>query len=164
MAKEEVVERAVEKALAAGMTSLPRLRWELRVSGGRGARGSSTLRTVLRRRDAAPAAESALETRVIQVLRKSGLPPPERQVAIWDGGHFVMRADLVYSSAKLIVEVDGFAYHSARSRWESDRKKDLVVRHLGYSIVRVTSRMLDEDEKGFVAAVRQHLTPSFFSS
>ncbi|MFN2595394.1 MAG: endonuclease domain-containing protein [Actinomycetota bacterium] len=98
------------------------------------------------------------------MLRKHHLPPPERQVPVWDRNRFVMRADFAYQPAKLIIEVEGFAFHSGRVQWEADRRKDLALGRIGYSIVRVTSRMLDEDELGFINAVKSHLMPTFFPS
>ncbi len=74
-------------------------------------RGRGVLRVVLDRRPVgAPATESYLETRGIQVLRAAGIPPGMRQVEILHDGAFVARVDLLLGE-RVVVEFDGRAVH-----------------------------------------------------
>ncbi len=70
------------------------------------------LQAVLERRPfGAPATESYLETRGLQVLRNGGVEPGQRQVEIRDRrGRYLKRVDLLLDGW-LIVEFDGEAYH-----------------------------------------------------
>lgn len=38
---------------------------------------------------------------------------------------------------RLIIECDGFAFHSTRSAWLRDRRLDEVFRRLGYVVLRL---------------------------
>jgi len=42
--------------------------------------------------------------------------------------------------AKLIVEVDGHAFHGHRAAFEHDRRRDQVLAGAGYRVIRVTWR------------------------
>ena len=46
---------------------------------------------------------------------------------------------------KLIVEVDALATHSSPFHFERDRRKDAELTALGYTVLRVTRRQLDEE-------------------
>ena len=44
----------------------------------------------------------------------------------------------------MIVEVDGFAYHSTRQAFERDRAHDAALQAAGYRVVRCTWRQIHE--------------------
>ena len=60
------------------------------------------------------ATDSPLETRFLQLLRRSRLPAPRRQYEIHDEGTFIARVDFAYPEIRLAVEVDGYRFHSSR--------------------------------------------------
>ncbi|MFN0026425.1 MAG: hypothetical protein ACKV2O_04450 [Acidimicrobiales bacterium] len=108
---DELVELAVESALREALTTEADLLDLLaRVDGRR--RGAAVLQRVLERRPyGAPATESYLETRGVQVLRRAGVGPGCRQVEVRDRrGRYIKRVDLVLAD-RVIVEFDGNAFH-----------------------------------------------------
>jgi very-short-patch-repair endonuclease len=63
-----------------------------------------------------------------------------------------LTVDFCWVEAKLVVETDGFRYHSGRAAFEADRDRDLKLRALGYQVVRLSYRQVFE-ESARVAAV-----------
>jgi hypothetical protein len=85
---------------------------DLLATGGRYRKGAAVLQQVLERRPyGAPATGSYLETRGIQVLRRAGIGPAQRQVEVHDRrGRYIKRVDLILAG-RVIVEFDGDAFH-----------------------------------------------------
>jgi hypothetical protein len=50
--------------------------------------------------------------------------------------------DFVWPEKRLVVEVDGYRYHRAPSRFESDRERDVVLSLAGWQVLRFTWRQL----------------------
>ena len=96
------------------------------------------------------AADSALEVKVIRLLREEGYPRPLRQKVLDDRGRFVGRVDLAFPERRLILEVDGFRFHSGRTSWERDRERRNALTALGWIVLHVTARMLDEQRRDFL--------------
>lgn len=94
--------------------------------------------------------DSALEVRVIRLLRDEGYPRPLRQKVLDDRGRFVGRVDLAFPERRLILEVDGFRFHSGRTPWERDRERRNALTALGWVVLHVTARMLDEQRADFL--------------
>jgi len=44
----------------------------------------------------------------------------------------------VFIGDRLILELDGFAFHSSRESFESDRRRDLALQALGYRVIRLS--------------------------
>lgn len=151
----EGVELAVESALRRRLTSTKHLRSRLDVVGGRGRAGSRALRRVLEIRDEEAAAESALETQFLQALRTEGLPPPVRQLQIFDGGRFLIRIDFAYPDVRLAIELDGFLYHGRREKWEQDHARRSRLPALGWRLIVVTKRQLQDNTIQVVTNVAQ---------
>ena len=149
---EERLEVALEDALRRRLTTPEAISERL----GRLPRnfpGRGVLLGLLAGRGVEPPAESALEVRVIRLLRDEGFPPPVRQRVIDDAGNFVGRVDLVYPAQRLIIEVDSFRYHGGREPFEKDRQRMNALSALGWTVLHVTHLMLREPEK-FLGAFR----------
>ena len=67
--------------------------------------------------------------------------------------------DLLWRDAKLVVEIDGYAFHSSRRAFERDRRKDRELHALGYRVIRITWRELVEEAEAVVAALAAALSP-----
>ncbi|MFE7846591.1 endonuclease domain-containing protein [Microbacterium sp. NPDC057407] len=93
------------------------------------------------------------ETRVALVL--AGLPTPETNVEIWDGGRFVARVDMLYRDRKIVIEYDG-EYHFTHAQWQRDRSRRAALAELGYHIVVVASADL-ADPASLTARIRRLL-------
>jgi very-short-patch-repair endonuclease len=65
--------------------------------------------------------------------------------------------DVFWRSESLIVEVDGYEYHSNRQAFESDRARDAALVAGGYRVIRVTWRQLVDRPYEVVARIAQAL-------
>lgn len=108
--------------------------------------GSALLRRVLAEEAGPAITRSELERRFRGLLRDAGLPLPCTNVRV--AGHEV---DMLWPGQRLIVELDGFAFHGHRSAFERDRRRDAALAAAGYRVLRFTWRQVIE-ESLFVAA------------
>lgn len=156
VAKEAIVEQALDDALRRRLTSIPRLRWRLEELGRRGRPGVAILRTILAHRDPKTAIpESIFEARVIKLLQSLGLPPPVRQHEVRSGGRLIARIDLAYPEKMLAIECEGFRNHSSRVDWDRDLKRRNLLTRLGWRVVHLTWSDLQgnhQDLKALLAA------------
>jgi very-short-patch-repair endonuclease len=92
------------------------------------------------------------ERLMLALVRKARLPEPETNVHIgpWE-------ADLPWRDRHLVVEFDSYAFHSSRSSFERDRRKDRELQALGYTVLRFTWRELTEEREAVVAAISRAL-------
>jgi very-short-patch-repair endonuclease len=150
-----VVEMAVEDALRRGLVSLPRLRWTLDRLGRRGRPGTSPLREVLENRGKrAVTTDSALEVKLLRVLRSAGLPEPVAQFHVRDRGRVIARVDFAYPEYKLAIEVDGYEFHSRKADWQRDRTVQNALTLRGWRVLRVTNEDVDRHPNDVIDQVR----------
>jgi hypothetical protein len=134
-----------------------RLKWRLDELG-HGKKGAKALRRLLRERSPETVVpESVLERRVLTLIESAGLPPPLRQFVVRDGGRVVARLDFAYPAQRLAIEAEGYAFHSARAVWEKDLDRRNRLQSLGWRIIHVTWRQVEESPANFVATVRTFL-------
>jgi predicted transcriptional regulator of viral defense system len=110
---------------------------------------SAALKAVLRTYAPAPT-RSELEERFLQLCDDHGIPRPETNARV-EG----MEVDFVWRDRRLIVEVDGYAYHRAPSRFEADRERDVMLGLSGWRVLRFTWRHVTERAAWVAAAVTQ---------
>jgi very-short-patch-repair endonuclease len=55
------------------------------------------------------------------------------------------------AGSALVVEIDGFAYHSGRGAFERDLRRDAELAAAGWTVIRVTWRQLVEEPPAVVA-------------
>jgi very-short-patch-repair endonuclease len=89
---------------------------------------------------------SEAERRLLALIRRAGLPLPQTNVKV--RGHEV---DLYWPERRLVVEFDGWAYHSTRAAFERDRLKDAELQLAGERVIRVTNRQLTRRPEALVA-------------
>jgi very-short-patch-repair endonuclease len=89
---------------------------------------------------------SEAERLALQLIRRARLPEPATNARI--GG---WEADRLWRNQRLIAEVDGYAFHSSRSSFERDRRKDAELAAQGYRVIRVTWRQLSDEPEALVA-------------
>ena len=92
---------------------------------------------------------SELEARFLAILRRHRLPQPEVNVRVDD---FVV--DFLWRAQRLIFELDGWQSHRTRSVFESDRARDARLKVLGYDVVRVTWRQIEDDSATVIGTIR----------
>jgi very-short-patch-repair endonuclease len=76
---------------------------------------------------------SELEERFLRLCDDHGIRRPETNARI--EGHEV---DFVWREKRLIVEVDGYAYHRSPSAFETDRERDVTLAIAGWKVLRFT--------------------------
>jgi very-short-patch-repair endonuclease len=117
--------------------------------------GAPKLRRLLEALEGVGAADlrSVLEVRLLQLCGDHDLPRPATNVTV--AGHMV---DFLWSSARLIVETDGFAYHSSRAAFERDRERDQHLTLAGYTVVRFTYNQVTQTPEAVANRIRRLLT------
>ena len=115
------------------------------------AANSASLNAGLRTYDAAPT-DSELEEAFLQLCDDHGVRRPQTRVYI-EG----YRVDFVWRDQRLIVEVDGYRFHRAPSRFEADRERDVELSAKGWRVVRFTWRQVTERAAWVAAAVTREL-------
>jgi very-short-patch-repair endonuclease len=114
--------------------------------------GVGVLRSLLDR-DAKPAlTRSEAEERLLALIRSAELPEPELNVRI--GRHEV---DFLWRDRGLVVEVDGFRYHSSRDAFERDRLRDAELGPQGFTVMRITWRQIVGSPEAVVARIAMAL-------
>ena len=151
------LEEAVDCALRRRLTTVNRLQLRLRSESGR--HGIKKLRSILAERDdkGRPSA-SAFETRLNRLLLRSGLPAM-REYTIWDGGEFVARVDFCFPDSKLIIEADGYRWHSGRRAWQRDRERRNRLTELGWTVIQATWADLMQRPGQTIERIRNLLQP-----
>ena len=67
--------------------------------------------------------------------------------------------DAVWPVHRLVVEVDGYAYHGTWAAFERDRRKDAALVAAGYRVIRITWRQLVHEPHAVVALLARLLPP-----
>ena len=99
---------------------------------------------------------SDLEERFAIFCREHELLPTDTNVELL--GHEV---DALWIGERLVVELDGFAYHRHRAAFENDRAKDAAMQAAGYRVVRITDRRLEREPSAIAEELRRLLaTPN----
>jgi very-short-patch-repair endonuclease len=89
---------------------------------------------------------SEAERRMLDLIRKAGLPTPEVNVQLH--GYEV---DFLWREQRLVLEVDGYAFHSSRRSFELDRRRDQVMAAAGFRVTRATWRQTEDEAIGVAA-------------
>jgi hypothetical protein len=83
---------------------------------------------------------STLEVRFLQLCDDHELPAPQANVTL--AGFMV---DFHWPGTNLVVETDGFLYHSTPSAFEADRARDQTLTLAGYTVVRFTYHQITRE-------------------
>lgn len=150
-----VGEAAVEDAIRKGLVSPTRLRWELDRYGGRGKPGAAALQKVLEARgDGSRPLESLFELKLLKLIRASRLPIPHRQYEVRENGQLIARVDFAYPGALVAIEADGFAFHSGRATFQTDRSRQNALTTRGWVVLRFTWADIHERPDEVVTKIR----------
>lgn len=121
-------------AFRAAVDNLPKLRLEkVREAQARSPNrtGAPLVKRLIEADDAHT--KSEFERRYTSFTTRLSLPRPDhRNVRV--AGH---QADCVYDGARLVVELDGRAYHQRRGQMRRDRQRDFDYQMHGYRIIRL---------------------------
>ncbi len=125
-------ERELDEALVV-LRIVDRLELEDVVARGRGHRGTATLRRLLARRVNNTITQSEAERLFLELVRQANLPEPEAQVRLAG-----FRVDFLWRRERVVFEIDGYRFHTSRSSFDRDRRKDLALKQAGYDPNRVS--------------------------
>jgi very-short-patch-repair endonuclease len=115
--------------------------------------GSRNVRAALQaRRAGAHITESDLEVLFLSFADRHGLPAPETNTPVEE-----FSVDCVWRSARLVLELDSWEFHSTRLAFERDRRKVRVLQARGWHCIPVTYRHLTETGDEVAADVRRLL-------
>jgi very-short-patch-repair endonuclease len=121
-----------------------------------GHRGRARLAAVLERQTAGTTmTRSEAEERLLELIRSARLSQPVVNAKV--GGYEV---DFFWPHERFALEVDGYRYHSARSVFERDRRKDNDLRKLGVTTMRTTWWQLTDDSHALVADLAREVQPA----
>jgi very-short-patch-repair endonuclease len=143
-----LVERAVEDALRRRLVTRAALDAEASLRRP----GSARIQQLLALERAPALTRSEAERRLVELIRAAGLPAPDHNVRVMG-----LEVDMLWREQGLVVEVDGFAYHSGRAAFERDRVRDARLAADGLRVMRITWRQLSAQPHAVVARLAEAL-------
>jgi very-short-patch-repair endonuclease len=87
--------------------------------------------------------ESELESRVLELLEAEGLPQPVLQQRVSAGGK-TRRLDFRFPGTRVVLEADGYAYHSGVDAFERDRMRANALTLKGYRVLQWTWKAMQD--------------------
>ncbi len=152
---ESIVEMALDAAEKRELVTLASVRATLARLGRSGRNGVGTLRRLLDARtpDRKPP-ESEMETVLLQVIRRNGLPEPVTQYEIRRAGRFVARVDAAYPQWHIAIEYDSYKHHTGRRAIDHDNDRRNNVIAAGWLPVVATAADLRAGGLALCAAIR----------
>jgi very-short-patch-repair endonuclease len=149
-ASAEEAERAIAEAFALRLLTEPQLRGAIERVPNRA--GVAVVRSILKQEGGPSRTRSGAERALLRLIRGARLPPPRTNYPVAG-----FTADFCWPQERLIVEVDGYPYHSSRATMERDHRRDLVHREAGYEVLRFTARQLEEEPIYVVTVIARAL-------
>lgn len=132
------VQLAVERLVVQRLVTVGALRGALARHARKGHQGVEALRRALDDRALGRRpSDSTLEETFASMVRRYGLPAPTfHPTVVLDGTAYV--PDFTYHDARVVIEIDGFEFHSSRTSFESDRARDAHFAAHGWLPARFT--------------------------
>ena len=149
------VERAVDQAEVLRLFDLRAVEDALARAGRR--RGAGTLRAVLGHYRTPTLTSEAFEERFLRFCRAAALPEPEVNAWISLERGVAYQADFLWRNEALVVETDGYRFHSGRRAFERDRLRDQRLTLAGFTVIRLTWRQLAQEPDRVLATVKDLL-------
>lgn len=118
---------------------------------GRGRRGAAALRRLLDQENGPALTRSEAERRLLGLVRAAALPAPEVNAKV---GRFEL--DFLWRRERVVVEVDGYAYHSGKRAFERDRERDATLVASRYAVIRLTWSRIVSNPEAVIAKFRRH--------
>lgn len=149
------VSACLDEALRRKWMSLEDFELVLRDHDGR--RGVPLLRRLVTKlQGAGGPTESDLEGRVLELLDAEGFSRPVSQHPVYAGGK-LRRLDFKFANSNVVIEADGYAYHSSPEAFERDRARLNALRVRGFVVLQWTWKALMEHPDELVEQLRRLL-------
>jgi very-short-patch-repair endonuclease len=95
---------------------------------------------------------SDLERDFLRLCRRHRLPRPDVNVRI---GRYLV--DFLWRERRFVVETDSYLYHRGKVAFQDDRDRDLELKRLGYEVMRLSERQVNEEADRVAGVVRTAL-------
>jgi very-short-patch-repair endonuclease/predicted transcriptional regulator of viral defense system len=141
-------ERAFDEAMVRRLTSREAVRRAQRRAGRQA--GAATLRMMIA---LTGGSRSDAERRLRALARRGGLPQPHVNARV---GRF--EVDFLWRAERVIVEVDGYDFHSSKAAFERDHRRDAMLQGLGFRVLRFTWRQLTQEPEFVLVQLVQALS------
>lgn len=151
----KALRRMVRQALAEGRMSIARLGKVLARAPRH--RGAPALRALLA--DGHVPTRSELEDRALDLLRASDIELPEVNALLVLDGQRTM-PDLLWRESRVVVELDGAAWHGDRLTREHDAARQARLEAHGYRVLRITWQQVVTQPRQTLARIRAALGPA----
>lgn len=107
-------------------------------SAARRAKGPGRLRIQVVAQLVDPFSGSVLESLTRVLLWRAGLPSPVSQLSLRGPNGWVGRVDFAWPDHRVVLECDGFAYHSSTDEFHRDRRRWSGITAAGWRLAVVT--------------------------
>jgi very-short-patch-repair endonuclease len=147
---EELPERETERALDEGLaTNIVRI-GEIRdaIARNPGRHGAAVLTALLDQRTGSTISRSEAEEQMSKLIRAANLPRPEMNYPLLG-----FNADFAWVEHRVVLEVDGYPFHSTKTAFERDRRKDAALKGAGWDVVRISRNQVFHDSYAVIALV-----------
>ncbi len=101
----------------------------------------------------APWTQSELERQFLALIREHGLPEPQANVVVAG-----LTVDFYWPAQRLVVEVDGYAFHRTRAQFEADHRRDAALQVNDLRVIRPTQRRIADDGGALVRELERLLS------
>jgi very-short-patch-repair endonuclease len=101
--------------------------------------------------------DSVLEAEFARLLAVQGLPAATFHPRVQVGGRDVV-PDFGYLVERVLIEVDGWAFHGDRAAFEGDRRRDAALQAEGWAVLRFTWYQVRHEPRWVAAQIRAVLT------
>jgi predicted transcriptional regulator of viral defense system len=116
---------------------------------GYGRRALRSIRRMIEEARVPVIARTDLEERFALFCREHDIVPTATNVEVLGD-----EVDAFWPRERVIVELDGYAFHRHRAAFETDRRKDVARQVAGYRAIRVTDRRLEREPDEVAEEIR----------
>jgi very-short-patch-repair endonuclease len=155
VSRPDTVDAVVDRALAKRLLTVEGIEAELRRLGRHGRAGVAVLRAGLQRRGLIGAPHpSVLESRTLRLLNQHRIVPLACEVKMGPDGRY--RVDVLLAP-RVVMEVDGLAYHRDPEQVAEDKRRRTRLRLDGIIVLDYTWRDILYDSRRVIREIREAL-------
>jgi very-short-patch-repair endonuclease len=145
--------RVFEEADRLGLLRIGEVR---RVCGeARGHHGAGKLRRLVEQARRPTTTRSPLEDRFVHLCEEQRLPRPSLNCTLLG-----FEVDALWPRDRVVVELDGFAFHRHHAAFQRDRLRDARLQAAGYRVVRLTSLRIEGEAATVAEEIRALFSPA----
>ncbi len=150
------LEVALHSALRQRLSSSSSLRSRVAKAGTKGRSGAARLLSLVDALEHQRPLDSGMEVRLKALIADHQLPMPRWQFVI-EREDRRARLDAAWAEAKVALEADGYAWHSSKVQWQKDLDRRSWLASLGWLVIHVSWKDIDQNPSEVVARVRAAL-------